>query len=83
MKKSTIFLSVILLALIAAVAGCTTGMAISEEKAVELRPSMNLKAGEEVYACNCGAACTCHPFQKCRKMHLWRRYGEGDRKKCR
>ena len=39
-------------------------MATAEEKAVELRPSMNLKAGEEVYACNCGAACTCDTLSR-------------------
>jgi len=31
---------------------------------VELRPSMNLKAGEEVYACNCGAECHCDTLSK-------------------
>ena len=64
MKKS-IFLSIALVALIAVVAGCSsTSMTPTDEKAVELRPSMDLKVGEEVYACNCGPECPCDTLSK-------------------
>ena len=65
MKKSKFYLSIAFLALIAVVAGCSsTSMTTTDEKAVELRPSMDLKVGEEVYACNCGAKCPCDTLSK-------------------
>ena len=64
MKKS-IFFSITLVAFIAVVVGCSsTNMTTTEEKAVELRPKMALKAGEEVYACNCGTQCPCNTLSK-------------------
>ena len=65
MKKSAIYLSIAFLALITVVAGCSsTSMTTTEKKAVELRPSIDLKVGEEVYACNCGSQCPCNTLSR-------------------
>ena len=65
MKKSIFYLSIIFLALIAVIVGCSsTSMNTTDQKAVELRPSMDLKVGEEVYACNCGAKCACDTLSR-------------------
>jgi hypothetical protein len=54
---------VMLLVVAFLVSGCGT-MAGDAKKTVELRPEMSLKAGEEVYACNCGAACKCDTLSR-------------------
>ena len=65
MKKSIFYLSIIFLALIAVIVGCSsTSKTTTDQKAVELRPSMDLKVGEEVYACNCGKECPCNTLSK-------------------
>jgi hypothetical protein len=65
MKKSIFYLSIIFLALIAVIVGCSsTSKTATDQKAVELRPSMDLKAGEEVYACNCGPECPCNTLSR-------------------
>ena len=65
MQKSIFYGSIILLALITAVAGCSSmSKTTGDQKAVELRPSMDLTAGEEVYACNCGPECPCDTLSK-------------------
>ena len=66
MQKSIFYLSIVFLALIAAVAGCssTTSKTTTDQKATELRPSIELKAGEEVYACNCGTKCPCNTLSR-------------------
>ncbi len=64
MRKS-IYLSIVLLALVAVVVGCSsTNMTTAEEKEVELRPKMALTVGEELYACNCGKQCPCNTLSK-------------------
>ena len=64
MKKS-VCLSIALVALIVVVVSCSsTSMTTTDEKAVELRPSMDLKVGEEVYACNCGSECPCNTLSR-------------------
>ena len=65
MQKSIFYLSIIFLALIAVIVGCSsTSKTTTDQKAVELRPSMELKVGEEVYACNCGKECPCNTLSK-------------------
>ena len=65
MKKSIFYLSIISLALIAVIVGCSsTSKTTTDQKAVELRPSMDLKVGEEVYACNCGKECPCNTLSR-------------------
>ena len=65
MQKSNFYLTIVFLALIAAVAGCSsTSTTTTDQKAMELRPTMELKAGEEVYACNCGAKCPCNTLSR-------------------
>jgi len=65
MQKSILYLSIVFLALIAVIAGySSTSKTTTDQKAVKLRPSMELKAGEEVYACNCGAECPCDTLSR-------------------
>jgi hypothetical protein len=47
-------------------AGCATKKTTAGDggKTVELRSEMVLKAGEEIYACNCGAACNCDTLSR-------------------
>ena len=56
--KNLLSLFVLLLALVSA--GCASTMSSAGSSDMQLRPEMNLMAGQEVYACACGPKCPCH-----------------------
>jgi hypothetical protein len=59
MKKAFNYVSVLVLFLGLIVTGCSSTMSSAGKSDLELRPDMKLAAGQEVYACNCGAKCPC------------------------
>lgn len=57
-------LSVIMLFFALLVSGCSTMTTADTGSDVELRPAMEVSAGDEVYACNCGPKCPCNTLSK-------------------
>ena len=65
-SNKIIIVATIVLTIALLIGGCgsMSSTAAEQDPSIELRPQMALNVGEEVYACNCGAACRCDTLSK-------------------
>jgi hypothetical protein len=65
MRNSILFGIVVVMVAAAVMVGISNPTATAGQKEeVQLRPSMELSVGDEVYACNCGEACPCDTLSR-------------------